>query len=34
MVIFRSDSVLHRVMPSDAERYCVTIWLDGVNMNT
>lgn len=29
MVIFMSDWMLHRVLPSRAERYCLTIWLDG-----
>lgn len=29
MVIFMSDWMLHRVLPSNAERYCLTIWLDG-----
>lgn len=29
MVIFMSDWMLHRVLPSHAERYCLTIWLDG-----
>ena len=28
VVLFRSDSVLHRVRPSAAPRYCFTIWLD------
>ncbi|TYZ57589.1 hypothetical protein PybrP1_013210 [[Pythium] brassicae (nom. inval.)] len=29
MVIFMSDWMLHRVLPSRAERYCLTVWLDG-----
>jgi 2OG-Fe(II) oxygenase superfamily len=28
LVIFRSDLVLHRVLPSQATRYALTIWLD------
>lgn len=26
MVVFRSDTVAHRVLPSLSERYCLTIW--------
>ena len=33
LVIFRSDSVLHRVEQSWAERFCLTIWIDGEAMN-
>lgn len=29
LVIFRSDSVLHKVLPSLKERLCFTIWFDG-----
>ena len=28
LVIFKSESVLHRVLPSSAERFCFTIWID------
>lgn len=35
MVIFQSDWMLHRVLPSNAERYCLTVWLDGgANVNS
>ena len=27
MVLFSSQHMLHRVLPSAAERYCFTIWL-------
>ena len=33
-VIFRSDTVLHRVLPSHKPRCCFTLWLDGANPNT
>lgn len=33
LVIFQSDWMLHRVLPSHAERYCLTIWLDGAAVN-
>lgn len=33
-VIFRSDRVLHRVLPSNAERYMLTVWIDSPDMNT
>lgn len=33
-VIFRSDRILHRVYPSSAERFCLTIWLDGKCVNS
>lgn len=33
VVIFQSDWMLHRVLPSNAERYCLTIWLDGGKVN-
>lgn len=29
LVIFSSTSLLHRVLPSSAERFCVTVWLEG-----
>lgn len=32
-VLFLSDRVLHRVLPSSAERLCFTIWLDGGSVN-
>jgi len=28
-----SDRVLHRVLPARAERYCLTVWLDGEGVN-
>ena len=34
LVLFLSDTVLHRVLPSRAAiRYCFTIWLDGASTN-
>eukprot|EP00658_Telonema_sp_P-2_P043568 TRINITY_DN3149_c0_g1_i2.p1 TRINITY_DN3149_c0_g1~~TRINITY_DN3149_c0_g1_i2.p1 ORF type:complete len:313 (-),score=46.62 TRINITY_DN3149_c0_g1_i2:129-1067(-) len=33
MVLFRSDVCLHRVLPATTERYCCTIWIDGMNTN-
>jgi len=33
MVVFASDRVLHRVLPSNKERYCFTVWLDGAHTN-
>ncbi|KAJ0406315.1 hypothetical protein ATCC90586_007353 [Pythium insidiosum] len=33
LVIFMSDWMLHRVLPSNAERYCLTIWIDGAHVN-
>jgi len=33
LLLFRSDRVLHRVLPARAERYCLTIWLDGTAAN-
>ena len=33
-VLFRSDLVLHRVLPSVKERFCFTIWIDGTVVNT
>ena len=32
-VLFLSDRVLHRVLPSIASRMCFTIWIDGGNVN-
>jgi hypothetical protein len=32
-VLFRSDLILHRVLPSTKERYCFTIWCDGATVN-
>jgi Rps23 Pro-64 3,4-dihydroxylase Tpa1-like proline 4-hydroxylase len=34
LVIFMSDRILHRVLPSSVERYCLTIWLDGDKVNS
>ncbi|CAN0155733.1 unnamed protein product [Discosporangium mesarthrocarpum] len=34
LVIFYSDRVLHRVLPSHAERYVVTVWLDSPHVNS
>eukprot|EP00928_Gymnodinium_smaydae_P018551 TRINITY_DN17060_c0_g1_i1.p2 TRINITY_DN17060_c0_g1~~TRINITY_DN17060_c0_g1_i1.p2 ORF type:complete len:300 (+),score=85.10 TRINITY_DN17060_c0_g1_i1:80-979(+) len=31
--LFRSDRILHRVLPASAERFCFTIWLDGARTN-
>ncbi|KAI9920268.1 hypothetical protein PsorP6_015380 [Peronosclerospora sorghi] len=33
VVFFQSDLMLHRVLPSHAERYVLTIWLDGGKVN-
>ncbi|KAG3143781.1 hypothetical protein PI126_g14455 [Phytophthora idaei] len=33
VVFFQSDWMLHRVLPSHAERYVLTIWLDGAEVN-
>ena len=33
LVLFRSDLVLHRVLPSRARRFCFTIWVDGARTN-
>jgi hypothetical protein len=33
LVVFRSDRILHRVLPSRVPRYCFTIWLDGTTAN-
>lgn len=30
MVLFFSDRILHRVLPSHKPRYCFTVWIDGV----
>ncbi|KAG7380318.1 hypothetical protein PHYBOEH_011488 [Phytophthora boehmeriae] len=34
VVLFQSDWMLHRVLPSNAERYVLTIWLDGARVNS
>lgn len=31
--LFRSDLLLHRVLPARAARFCFSIWLDGANTN-
>ncbi|TMW61301.1 hypothetical protein Poli38472_013764 [Pythium oligandrum] len=33
LVIFMSDWMLHRVLPNNAERYCLTVWIDGSHVN-
>ena len=33
VVLFRSDLVLHRVLPSRVCRFCFTIWIDGARTN-
>jgi hypothetical protein len=33
-VIFRSDLVLHKVLPSLKDRFCFTIWIDGTSVNS
>lgn len=33
MMLCDGGSILHRVMPSHAERFCITIWLDGLDVN-
>lgn len=33
MVFFLSDTMLHRVLPASATRYCFTIWIDGAATN-
>ncbi|OQR81458.1 hypothetical protein THRCLA_23366 [Thraustotheca clavata] len=33
LVIFSSDSLLHRVLPAAQPRHCLTIWLDGASVN-
>ncbi|KAL7685493.1 putative oxoglutarate/iron-dependent dioxygenase, glycerol-3-phosphate dehydrogenase, NAD-dependent [Plasmopara halstedii] len=33
VVLFQSDQMLHRVLPSHVERYVLTIWLDGKKVN-
>lgn len=33
LVLFLSDTMLHRVLPCHARRYCFTIWLDGEATN-
>ena len=32
-VIFRSDRVLHRVLPCHAERFMLTVWIDSPDVN-
>jgi len=32
-VLFRSDVVLHRVLPSSKKRFCFSAWLDGSRVN-
>lgn len=32
-VIFRSDRVLHRVLPCRAERFMLTVWIDSPDVN-
>jgi hypothetical protein len=34
VVFFRSDLILHRVLPSKVPRYCFTIWIDSSDVNT
>ncbi|ETV92419.1 hypothetical protein H310_13301 [Aphanomyces invadans] len=34
LVVFSSDRVLHRVLPARAPRYCLTVWIDGHDVNT
>mmetsp|Transcript_36757 Transcript_36757/g.80603 ORF Transcript_36757/g.80603 Transcript_36757/m.80603 type:complete len:303 (-) Transcript_36757:81-989(-) len=33
-VLFRSDRILHRVLPAAAERFCFTIWFDSKAINS
>ncbi|OQR82869.1 hypothetical protein ACHHYP_15381 [Achlya hypogyna] len=33
LVIFSSDSLLHRVLPAQKARHCLTIWLDSATIN-
>lgn len=33
-VIFRSDRVLHRVLPCNAERFMLTVWVDSPDVNS
>jgi len=33
LVLFKSDRCLHRVMPTSAERFCCTFWLDSLVAN-
>jgi hypothetical protein len=33
LAIFLSDRILHRVLPAKAERFCLTVWLDGEGIN-
>lgn len=34
VAMFRSDLVLHKVLPSVKERFCFTIWIDGTAVNS
>eukprot|EP00904_Undaria_pinnatifida_P010183 jgi/Undpi1/6295/HiC_scaffold_20.g08778.m1 len=34
LVIFRSDRVLHRVLPCNAERFMLTVWVDSPDVNS
>lgn len=34
LVMFRSDLLLHRVLPSTVPRYCFTVWVDGLDVNS
>lgn len=34
VVAFRSDRMLHRVLPSHQERLCFTVWIDGEKVNS
>lgn len=33
-IIFRSDRVLHRVLPCNAERFMLTVWVDSPDVNS
>ena len=33
LAVFLSDRVLHRVLPANKERFCLTVWLDGEGVN-
>ena len=34
LALFLSDTMLHRVLPCHSQRYCFTIWLDGLDTNS
>ena len=34
LVVFRSNTMLHRVEQCHAPRFCITIWIDGVDTNS